>query len=65
LEESICLAVNAGVDILTFSNNSYYDPELPKKVHSILVELVLNRKIPYERIKISYDKIIKIKKNII
>ncbi|MFC1567151.1 glycoside hydrolase family 3 protein, partial [bacterium] len=33
LEETIVLAINAGVDILLFANNLEYDPNIAKKVH--------------------------------
>ncbi len=51
LEEAILLAVNAGVDLLIFSNNGkIYDPHLPQKTLHILVQLVKQGKIPLSRV---------------
>ncbi len=50
LEEAILLAVNAGVDLLVFSNNGKdYDPMLPEKALDILVQLVKQDKISSSR----------------
>ncbi len=51
LEEAIQMAVNAGVDLLIFSNNGkIYDPELPQKALDILVQMVKEGKIPLSRV---------------
>lgn len=57
-EQSIQLAINAGVDILIFSNNidkaTQYSPE---NIHSTIKKLVQNGRIPIERIQESYQRI--------
>ena len=57
LEDTILLAVNAGVDILLFGNNVSWDPDLPAKVHTTLVRLVKEGKIPRERLAESWRRI--------
>ena len=57
LENTILLAVNAGVDILLFGNNVSWDPDLPAKVHATLVRLVKDGKIPRERLIESWRRI--------
>lgn len=63
-KESIALAINAGVDVLVFSNNSSkeYDPLLAQKALNAILELVNEGIITEKRIKESYDRIIRLKK---
>jgi len=62
LEEAIKLAVNAGVDIMTFSNNIQGSEERTvDKVHSIIRKLVQSGEIKIERIDESYVRIMKLK----
>lgn len=57
-EKGIELAVNAGVDILCFGNNSeVYDPNLPQKAFDALKKLVTEGKISKERIDKAYQRI--------
>ena len=62
LKESIYLAIQAGNDILLFSNNFKYDPKLPKKVYDCILELIAEGKISEQRIKESWERIKKVKK---
>lgn len=56
-------AINAGIDILLFSNNSNtYDPKMPEKIFNIVKELLVSGKISEKRINESYSRIIKMKK---
>ena len=61
LKTTINKAVNAGVDILVFTNNSIYDPEIIPKAHSMMLELVDEGKITREQIDRSYQRIMNLK----
>ncbi|HYG04279.1 MAG TPA: glycoside hydrolase family 3 N-terminal domain-containing protein [Chryseosolibacter sp.] len=61
-EESIRLAINAGVDIMTFSNNiSGSDERTVDKVHSIIRKLVKDGAISEKRINESFQRIMRLK----
>lgn len=64
-EESIKKAINAGVDILIFSNNidkaTLYTPE---NIHSTIKKMVMNGEIKMERINESYQRIMTLKNKI-
>jgi beta-N-acetylhexosaminidase len=62
LEEAIKLAINGGVDIMTFSNNIQgSDERTVDKVHTIIKALVTNGQIKRERIEQSYRRILALK----
>lgn len=62
-EEAIKLAVNAGVDILTFSNNIQgSEDRTVDRVHSIIKKFVMDGTIPANRIDESFQRIMKLKK---
>jgi beta-N-acetylhexosaminidase len=62
LEESIRLAIDAGVDILLFSNNIQGSQERTvDKVHEIIRKLVENGTISKERIEQSFKRIMQLK----
>ncbi len=61
LEESIRLAVEAGVDILLFGNNTSFDPDIASKAAAILRTLVEKKIIPEKRIDLSYRRIMALK----
>lgn len=62
LEEAIKLAINGGVDIMTFSNNIQGSEERTvDKVHSIIRDMVQTGEIKKERIDQSYSRIMKLK----
>jgi beta-N-acetylhexosaminidase len=66
LEEAIKLAVNAGVDIMTFSNNiSGTEERTVDKVHQIIKDFVQKGEIPAARIDQSYRRIMKLKKQLV
>lgn len=62
LEESIKMAVNAGIDILLFGNNvAGYDLAASKKIHAIIKSFVEKGEISNARIAESYRRIISLK----
>lgn len=65
LEEAIKLAVNAGVDILTFSNNIQgSEDRTVDKVHAVIRKFVQEGTIPAARIDQSYQRIMSLKNKI-
>lgn len=65
LEEAIKLAINGGVDIMTFSNNIQQSEERTvDKVHSIIHKMVESGEIKRERIDDSFKRIMKLKKRL-
>jgi beta-N-acetylhexosaminidase len=65
LEEAIKLAINAGVDIMTFSNNiAGSDIRTVDRVHEIISAMVEKGEIPRARIEESYRRIIQAKKQL-
>ena len=66
LEEAIKLAVNAGVDIMTFSNNiAGSDERTVDKVHGIIRKMVEDGTIKRERIEESYRRILRVKQRLL
>lgn len=62
LEETIKLAINAGIDILCFSNNIQgAEDRTVDKVHAIIRSLVESGQIKQERIDESFERIMKLK----
>lgn len=62
LEDAIRMAINGGVDIMTFSNNIQgSDERTVDKVHSIVKEFVKKGLIKSQRIDESYNRIMKLK----
>ena len=65
LEESIRLAIQGGVDIMTFSNNiQETEDRTVDKVHSIIYKMVESGQISRERIDESYRRIMALKKRL-
>ena len=64
LKETIKLSILAGVDILSFANNSVFDPEIAAKAHHIIKQLVEDDVITEQRIMESYNRIMDLKKRI-
>jgi len=59
------LAVNAGVDILTFSNNIQgSEDRTVDRVHSIIKKFVDDGTIPMSRIDESYERIMRLKRKL-
>jgi beta-N-acetylhexosaminidase len=62
LDESIRMAILAGVDIVMFSNNIQgANNYIPSNLHATIKRLVLNGDIPMQRIQESYDRIMRLK----
>lgn len=61
LETAIRLALEAGVDILLFANNSVFDPNIASKATVIIKKLISDGIIPEERIDASYRRILQLK----
>jgi beta-N-acetylhexosaminidase len=65
LEDAIKLAIQGGVDIMTFSNNIQdSEDRTVDKVHSIIYKLVESGEVKRERIDESYRRIIDLKKRL-
>jgi beta-N-acetylhexosaminidase len=60
-EEAVRRAVDAGVDILMFANNSTFDPGVAGKAVSAIGRAVREGTIPEERIELSYRRIHRLK----
>ena len=61
LETAIELAIQAGVDILVFANNSVYEEDIAERAVGIIKKLVLKGNISRERIDQSYRRILHLK----
>jgi beta-N-acetylhexosaminidase len=61
LKDAIIKAVGAGVDILTFANNSTFEPSIARDAVGILTRALADGLIPIERINRSYERILKLK----
>jgi len=61
LETAIQLAIEAGVDILLFGNNTAYDPAIASKATAIIKSLLTRKVITPERLDRSYRRIMELK----
>jgi beta-N-acetylhexosaminidase len=57
LEDRVIRALNAGVDLLVFSNVKSRDTELGAKVHAIIAKAVRDGRIPRAKIEAAYERI--------
>ncbi|MGD8748430.1 MAG: glycoside hydrolase family 3 N-terminal domain-containing protein [Balneolaceae bacterium] len=64
LKTAIKEALDAGVDILSFANNSIYDPQIVPQAHDIIKKMVEDGEISRARIDSSYNRIMKLKKKL-
>jgi len=64
LEFSIEHALNAGVDILIFANNSVYQPDIVPDAVQIIVDLVESGAVSAERINEAYERVMETKRRI-
>ncbi len=62
LETAIRLAIEAGVDVLVFGNNTSYDTAIASKATEIIHSLIQKKIITTERIDQSYQRIMELKK---
>ncbi|HOK39786.1 MAG TPA: glycoside hydrolase family 3 protein [bacterium] len=66
LEKAIELAINAGIDLLLFSNNTtFYDDYIVEKVISIILKLIKEGRIKEEQIEKAYKNIMLAKKKLV
>jgi len=61
LDEIIVAAINAGCDILQFSDPLDLDPDLPQKIQTVVLEGIAEGQIDVQRIHDSYERIIALK----
>jgi beta-N-acetylhexosaminidase len=61
-DEAIVKAVNAGIDILVFSNVKYRDPKLGDKVHAAIAAAARDGRIAPARIEEAYERIVLLKR---
>jgi len=61
LETAIRLALNAGVDMLVFANNSVFEPDIAKRAHHIIRLLIERGEIKPERIDASFRRLMRLK----
>lgn len=64
LETALVKAVQAGVDVLVYSNFFFYDPLFPEKASAILTEAVKKGEIDIKNIEASYKRILRLKKTL-
>lgn len=64
LEEIVINAINAGDDILMFSNYFYEDYKTPIKIQRIIKKAIKDKKIKKEQIKESYNRILILKQQL-
>jgi beta-N-acetylhexosaminidase len=64
LEERVVKAVNAGTDLLVFSNVTLRDPELGTKLHAIIADAARAGRISRSRIEKAYGNIMLLKRRI-
>jgi len=62
LEESVCLAIAAGVDMIIIGNNLEYDPEILKRIIPAVLNAIRNNEIPEDRIHMAWERIQTMKK---
>jgi beta-N-acetylhexosaminidase len=61
LAKAVELAITAGADILLFGNNLVYDPDVVAKAHALITGMVADGTITEDRIRSSYDRIMRLK----
>lgn len=64
LEERVVKAVNAGTDLLVFSNVHFRDSELGPKLHALIADAVRDGRISRLRIEQAYGKIMLLKRRL-
>jgi beta-N-acetylhexosaminidase len=62
LEQSVLLALEAGIDVLCFGNNLHYDPAIAGKAAGIIARAVESGRIPAARIDASYQRVLALKR---
>ena len=62
LEQSVLLAVEAGIDVLCFGNNMSYDPDIAAKAVAIIERGVTSGRFSEARINESYERVLALKR---
>jgi beta-N-acetylhexosaminidase len=65
LEESVCLALAAGVDMIIIGNNLEYDPEFLQRVIPAVVLAVKENKISEDRIHDAWQRVMNMKRQLV
>jgi beta-N-acetylhexosaminidase len=65
IDENVVKAVNAGVDLLIFSNVKSRDPELGVKIRDVLVAAVRDGRISHVRLAEAYGRIVRMKRRLL
>lgn len=60
-EDSVLRSIEAGIDILLFSNTHYNDPDLPDRVAKVVLKAVANGRLTPERLRESHDRVMAMK----
>jgi beta-N-acetylhexosaminidase len=63
-EERVIKAVNAGTDLLVFSNVFGRDPELGPKIHAVIADAVRDGRISHARVEEAYGRIKMLKRRL-
>jgi hypothetical protein len=58
------MAVNAGTDLLVYSNVKTRDPEIGLRIHAIIADAVRSGRIPRARIEQAYGRIMLLKRRL-
>jgi beta-N-acetylhexosaminidase len=64
LEDRVVKAINAGIDLLVFSNVKSRDPDLGVKIHTIIADAVRDGRIKRARIEAAYERIAALKRRL-
>ncbi len=64
LEESVCLALAAGVDMIIIGNNLEYDPKILKRIIPAVDRAIKDNKISENRIHTAWERVRKMKKQL-
>jgi beta-N-acetylhexosaminidase len=64
LEERVIMAVNAGIDLLVYSNVNTRDPEIGARIHGIIAQAVKDGRIKRARIEEAYGRILLLKRRL-
>jgi beta-N-acetylhexosaminidase len=65
LDERVIKAINAGTDIVLFSNITHEDPALGEKLHKIVADAVADGRISRGRIEQSYRRVMALKQRLV
>ena len=61
LKKTLELMINAGGDIFCFGNNLIYDPDIVKKVHMTIGQLLEEKSISEDQLRLSFQRIMNLK----